>query len=119
VEQQRCGTCGKPRYRAGQRLCNDCHAAYMREWRKTHKPSEEQRRKAITRAYTKVLIKRGHLARGPCAACGIEPAQAHHPDYSNPRLVVWLCEPHHRQHHWRLEHGMPGIVPDPEGSATA
>jgi len=74
----------------------------MRQWRQTHAPSEEERRKASCRAYTRVLIRRGHLIRKPCETCGIEPAQAHHPDYSNPRLVVWLCEDHHRQLHWRL-----------------
>jgi hypothetical protein len=75
----------------------------MREWRKTATLSEESRRRSNCRAYTHVLIKRGKLIPQPCQECKIEPAQAHHPDYSNPRLVVWLCEAHHRQLHWRLK----------------
>jgi len=82
--------------------CRDCHNAYMREWRKSHPLTEAERRKSITRAYTHVLLKRGHLTRKPCRICGLEPAQAHHPDYNDPRRVDWLCPPHHRAEHDRL-----------------
>lgn len=75
----------------------------MRQWRKTHPLNEEQRRRDICRSYTHVLIKRGVIRRRPCTECGTEPAQAHHPDYGNPRLVIWLCLDHHRMEHWRLE----------------
>jgi hypothetical protein len=34
----------------------------------------------------------------PCWVCG-EKAQGHHPDYSRPLDVVWLCVKHHRQAH--------------------
>ena len=84
----------------------------MREWRKTATISEDQRRKGITRAYTNMLIKRGHLIPQPCRECGFEPAQAHHPDYGNPRLVVWLCAPHHHQLHWRLKRGLVELLAD-------
>lgn len=82
----------------------------MREWRKTHPVSETERRKGITRAYTRVLIKRGKIIPGSCVICGDEPAQAHHPDYANPRLVVWLCKSHHSQHHWRLKRGLTELL---------
>jgi hypothetical protein len=71
----------------------------MRNYRKTHALSEEQRRKDISRSYTHVLIRRGVIVRQPCTECGTSPAQAHHPDYGNPRLVVWLCPVHHRAEH--------------------
>jgi hypothetical protein len=74
----------------------------MRTWRKSHPMSEEQRRRDICRSYTHVLIRRGKIKRQPCVECKIEPAQAHHPDYGNPRLVVWLCPDHHHVEHWRL-----------------
>lgn len=32
-EKKKLCKCGKPR-RDGQRICKECHAAYMREWRK-------------------------------------------------------------------------------------
>lgn len=34
----------------------------------------------------------------PCFCCG-EKAEAHHPDYSHPLDVIWLCPAHHKQAH--------------------
>jgi hypothetical protein len=82
-------------------MCLPCHARYMREWRKTHPLTAEQRKKAICRAYSRVLVKRGKLARKLCEVvpgCSKKP-QLHHPDYDNPRLVFWACAEHHRQIH--------------------
>lgn len=70
---------------------------------RNHRPKysalpESAKRKARCRSYTNVLVRRGVIRRQPCAACGAE-AQAHHPDYSDPRLVIWLCQEHHRAEH--------------------
>lgn len=97
----RCSRCDNPPA-PGSKYCRECSSAYMREWRKTHPLSGEERRKDITRSYTHVLIKRGKLIRQPCRECGAEPAQAHHPDYSDPRTVIWLCPTHHRALHRSL-----------------
>lgn len=35
----------------------------------------------------------------PCVACGNAEAQMHHPDYSQPLFVEWLCRPCHLDHH--------------------
>jgi hypothetical protein len=43
-------------------------------------------------------IRDGRLLKHPCWICG-EKAEAHHPDYSRPLDVVWLCTRHHRQAH--------------------
>lgn len=43
-------------------------------------------------------IRRGELRRRPCTICGA-PAEAHHEDYSQPLVVIWLCRFHHRRHH--------------------
>jgi hypothetical protein len=48
------------------------------------------------RAAVKNAIKRGELIRRPCRDCGDPNTEAHHPDYSKPFEVVWLCKPHHR-----------------------
>jgi hypothetical protein len=103
VSVKTCSLCGQHPAVAGQSYCQLCRNEYMREWRKTHPPTDEQRRKDICRSYTAVLIKRGKLIPQPCQECGIEPAQAHHPDYGDPRRIIWLCKDHHRQLHWRLK----------------
>jgi hypothetical protein len=48
---------------------------------------------------TNYAIKGGYLTRGPCVACGSEFGEAHHPDYTSPLHVVWLCRKHHVLHH--------------------
>jgi hypothetical protein len=94
-----CSACGEPNHREGQRYCFLCHAAYMREWRKTHPLADEAKRRAKCRAYTRVYIRRGKLKREPCEVCGRKLVQPHHHDYGKPLDVRWLCIPHHRAHH--------------------
>lgn len=43
-------------------------------------------------------IRDKRLTPQPCFVCG-EKADAHHPDYSAPLAVSWLCRPHHAQLH--------------------
>lgn len=84
----------------GQGYCTPCHAAYARENRPRHRElSEEARIKANTRAYTKMLVKRGKLEKKPCQKCGSLLSQASHPDYTNPWQVNWLCRPCRRNEH--------------------
>lgn len=85
--------------RVGQRYCNACHAAYMRANRKL--PEGEARMRANARSYAKVYLKRGKIIRQPCRDCGAE-AQMHHPDYSKPLEVIWLCREHHLAEHHKM-----------------
>jgi hypothetical protein len=43
-------------------------------------------------------IRDGVLKKQPCLVCG-DNSEAHHPDYSRPLDVVWLCANHHREAH--------------------
>lgn len=43
-------------------------------------------------------IRDGKLIPEPCFICGAK-AQAHHPDYSRPLSVTWLCPSHHKAAH--------------------
>jgi hypothetical protein len=43
-------------------------------------------------------IRDHKLIKQPCFICG-DKAEAHHPDYSRPLDVVWLCNRHHREAH--------------------
>jgi hypothetical protein len=70
----------------------------MRAWRKTHPLTPEQRFKDTARSYAGVYKRRGHLVPEPCA-CGSFNVEMHHPDYSKPLLVVWMCRPCHLWHH--------------------
>lgn len=63
----------------------------------------EERRKARCRSYSNVLQKRGHLKPHLCRDCGEKKVQKHHPDYANPRRVIWLCVLCHKAEHRNLQ----------------
>jgi hypothetical protein len=45
-------------------------------------------------------IEYGRMERAACAVCGTNKwVHAHHPDYSKPLEVVWLCAAHHKEVH--------------------
>ena len=44
-------------------------------------------------------LRSGRLQKQPCVECGDVNSEAHHPDYSKPFDVVWLCKRHHNQLH--------------------
>lgn len=102
VRKETCSRCDGPleKHRIGkQAYCLACHAEYMRLTRPKHSElNDEARKKANTRAYTHVLIKRGVIQKQGCEVCGSE-AEAHHEDYTNPKDVKWFCRPHHLQWH--------------------
>ena len=64
----------------------------IKRWQSCH----EERRKA--HAKLSYAVKSGSVKRLDCFICG-EKAEAHHPDYSRPLDVVWLCSSHHKQAH--------------------
>lgn len=95
-----CSRCGGPRDNPGQRYCLACFAAYMRDWRKTHPMSAEQRAKDNIRSAAGHAKRRGKLIPQPCQVCGSEDKiEMHHPDYNQPLLVEWFCRPCHVQLH--------------------
>jgi hypothetical protein len=91
----KCSRCCNPP-RAGQKYCTGCHAAYAREHRASYsKLTPEQRRRSNARSYANTYQRRGKLTPRPCEVCGSRSAQKHHPDYSRPLFVRWLCRQHH------------------------
>lgn len=60
---------------------------------------EEKRIRHNVRRITRRAIKSGKLRKGVCAACGSVEVDAHHPDYSQPLSVIWLCKKHHQEVH--------------------
>lgn len=57
-------------------------------------PERQLAREAVQRR-----VKRGRIVPSVCA-CGATKTQAHHPDYSKPLEVEWLCSGcHAKKHH--------------------
>jgi len=44
-------------------------------------------------------VRDGILNKEPCSVCGNCVSEAHHPDYSKPLDVTWLCKKHHKEIH--------------------
>lgn len=57
--------------------------------------------KVRVRAILYSALKRGLIQKRCCEVCGSEDVQAHHPDYSKPLDVMWLCSKHHAWIHDR------------------
>ena len=46
-----------------------------------------------------VAVRKGQILKRPCERCGAKKVHGHHPDYSRPLDVVWLCPDCHRKEH--------------------
>ncbi len=81
------------------------HKEYMKTsaGKDAHKKASEawRDRNRVRRAAHTILgnaVRSGRVTPLPCFCCG-EKAEAHHPDYSTPLAVVWLCPAHHKETH--------------------
>lgn len=66
------------------------------------------------RYITQQAIKRGLISKRPCVVCGDENVHAHHPDYSKPLEVIFVCPKHHYAMHrvMRLRKQIRKYVPE-------
>lgn len=61
------------------------------KWEATY-PERKQAHRTVQYA-----VKTGVLKKLPCEKCGNPKSEGHHPDYSKPLEVVWVCRLHHRE----------------------
>ncbi|QBJ80547.1 hypothetical protein [Aquitalea sp. USM4] len=69
------------------------HAKAVRKYRE-RLPDMFTARTAVGNA-----LRDGKLEKLPCWVCGAANSEAHHPDYSAPLAVTWLCDKHHKETH--------------------
>ena len=69
------------------------HAISCKQW-KVSNPDKRAAHVAVNNA-----VRDGRLQPLPCFVCGSDQAEAHHPDYSLPLEVIWLCDKHHKETH--------------------
>jgi hypothetical protein len=94
-----CSKCAGVNDRSPQRYCRSCHAAAMRVWRERSPLRGEAAKRDAARSYTHAYVKSGWLVQEPCAACGSQESEIHHPDYDMPLDIVWFCREHHLAWH--------------------
>ncbi len=59
--------------------------------------------KAAARLKVYRAVAKGALIKVPCTICGEKEVEGHHPDYSKPLDVIWLCTAHHVELHKNLK----------------
>jgi hypothetical protein len=83
-------------------------AAYQREWaaanpgymtKKKKNWWQKNKDRMRVKDALRYAIKTGKVLKTPCHVCGSEKVEGHHPDYSRPLDVVWLCKEHHIEIH--------------------
>ena len=67
----------------------DVVAAHRLTW-SARNPDKRRAHKILRRA-----VLSGKVQKQPCQVCGELEVEGHHPDYSKPLEVIWLCVYHH------------------------
>lgn len=94
--------------------CRKCNTEKTKKYRKTptgreninkanYKANKVHRQKANARSYLNHALKIGKIKKQPCE-CGKNKTEAHHPDYSKPLEVIWLCRTHHADLHRKIKY---------------
>jgi hypothetical protein len=67
--------------------------AYATTLRMAKKYPEKQKARSILR----YALITGKVSKSACMFCSSEKVEAHHPDYTKPLEVMWLCPECHRK----------------------
>ena len=91
----------RTRYNETQKLCARKNRQLKREQFSAHRAKNRKKypEKAKAQSIITCLIQKGEITKLPCAVCGKTKVEAHHPDYSKPYDVIWLCRYDHLQKH--------------------
>lgn len=80
------------KYRNSEKGRQAIHRAHQ-AWRSQH-PDRQHAANMVS-----TWVRRGKLKKLPCFVCGKTQVEGHHPDYSRPVDVIWLCVKHHKEVH--------------------
>lgn len=92
----KCATLLRPALWTGEPFCPTCVRVALREQSKAHDDAR--------RTFKKALDRKEIQKPNRCTDClrwmrKKSRLQGHHPDYSKPLEVIWLCEPCHQERH--------------------
>lgn len=59
--------------------------------------------KKLARNKARMALLSGKIKKGLCECCGTSDVQMHHPDYSKPLQIMWLCKICHEE--WHKKYG--------------
>lgn len=76
--------------RKSQECCSECSRGGGYAQKKYRQANKQK-------VYARGVFRRDEF-KGTCIICG-QPGERHHPDYANPKEVIWFCKAHHWEHH--------------------
>ena len=105
--------------------CRGCSRKWGRNaYYRDHDKTKERKRKNGLLCYKKMKklhpekekaqhalrysVNSGKIKRLSCEVCRDKKSHGHHPDYSKPLEVIWLCQLHHAQEHRKLNKSLAG-----------
>jgi hypothetical protein len=109
--QARCKDCEKIRAQKKYEASKEIRKSQMRENFEANRSLYYQRQSVLAKKYpdrTKArqavsnAVYRKELVKSPCVFCANVKSEAHHPDYSRPLDVVWMCRRCHRILHAQI-----------------
>lgn len=83
-----------------KKLDNKRNAGLISEYLKKRRKEYPEKIKAV--ALVNYAVRQGVLKRKGCKICRAKIVHAHHPNYSKPLEVIWLCPKHHKALHFGL-----------------
>jgi hypothetical protein len=86
-------------HRARQKELNATPDGRIRVANKSKRYAEKNREKRLAKDAVNNAVRSGKLVKRPCW-CGSKRVEGHHPDYSKPLDVIWLCHTHHKEVHY-------------------
>lgn len=101
-------------YRFAPLTCRSCEKVFKPKSKRTidwpwcHQcrkgpETPEEKFKNRARRLASQALDCGKIQRQPCQSCGTDrDLHMHHPDYSRPRYVIWLCRNCHTEEHKRV-----------------
>jgi hypothetical protein len=69
------------------------HTYHQTNWKNRNLEKYEAHKKV------KNGLRANIISKTACFVCGDSKVEAHHPDYSRPLDVIWMCRTHHRATH--------------------
>jgi Homeodomain-like domain len=72
------------------------------QWNKRWR--EKNPEKVRCHSAVQTALRNGTLQRQPCVSCGATNTHAHHEDYTEPLIVLWLCPLCHKKAHKKGRH---------------
>ena len=79
-----------------------CWNSYRRKQAQANPDCQDKKLMVRAHGLVNMRLRRGAVSRpGGCSTCGKQgQLKGHHPDYSRPGEVLWLCHSCHMKLHW-------------------